>query len=293
MNGIDKNMALEDLDFSVRTWKVLKDAGVRTLGDLMGISADDLMKRRNMGRKSLTEIAEKLQEFGLELEGYEQCVGKGVFKGTPNTFENKKDLAEVQDAFLESGYKVKLEFDGDVLHEISSIAAKYISAVERRGDLETRNYDGADFFETSVWGLKAALMDAYALGRERALTHEKAPVYCLCEEYEDSDAIREFRILATSFDKDWLRKLMEAKIIQDEYGFVKDKGVGEHETDHFMTNFDCGFVEYYIQDQKVLSREELEKMVQPSLDSVILNVDNSRTDQRGQGPGTRDLGRSF
>ena len=45
------------------------------------------------------------------------------------------------------------------------IAKKNLYAVEERGDLETRNWDGADFFEVSVWGLKKALEEAYLLGK--------------------------------------------------------------------------------------------------------------------------------
>ena len=203
--------------------------------------------------------------------------------------------------------------DRDVVQEISSIAARNIPALEERGDLEARDSDGADFFETAVWSLKNALMEAYALGMEKGIeelqnnlkgsrcygdmglregvdefmnsstdlenkkrgTDEKQ-VYCLCEEYEGDDGIREFQILATSSEKDGLRKLMEAKITADEYGMIAENGVDTHDADHFMTEFDCGFVEYYILDQKVLSRDDLERMVQPSLDSVIMNTDGSR-----------------
>lgn len=49
--------------------------------------------------------------------------------------------------------------------QILEIAKKNLYAVEERGDLETRNWDGADFFEVSVWGLKKALEEAYLLGK--------------------------------------------------------------------------------------------------------------------------------
>ena len=44
------------------------------------------------------------------------------------------------------------------------IAAKHIIAVQERGDLETRHADSEDFFEVSVWGLEAALKDAFEAG---------------------------------------------------------------------------------------------------------------------------------
>ena len=76
-------MLLEELDFSVRTWKCLQKAGVDNLGVLAEMSADDLLKIPNLGRKSLEEIAGRLQEHGLTLEGYLPEDGKVVQVGEP------------------------------------------------------------------------------------------------------------------------------------------------------------------------------------------------------------------
>lgn len=46
------------------------------------------------------------------------------------------------------------------------IAKKYMYPVEKRGDLETRDNDEEDFLDVSVWGIKAALEEAYRLGKE-------------------------------------------------------------------------------------------------------------------------------
>ena len=51
------------------------------------------------------------------------------------------------------------------LNALVKIAAQHISAVEQRGDLEERRNDEEDFIETSVWGLEAALIAAYELGK--------------------------------------------------------------------------------------------------------------------------------
>lgn len=48
--------------------------------------------------------------------------------------------------------------------KLLKIAKKNFSAVEERGNLETRDNDYEDFFEVSVWGLKKALEEAYKLG---------------------------------------------------------------------------------------------------------------------------------
>lgn len=49
---------------------------------------------------------------------------------------------------------------------LTEIAEKKIFTLRGRGDLETRNADWQDFFETAVWELKAALNEAYELGRK-------------------------------------------------------------------------------------------------------------------------------
>jgi DNA-directed RNA polymerase subunit alpha len=59
--------AIEDLDFSVRTYNCLKRAGINTIGDLVARSEEDMMKVRNLGKKSLEEVIQKLEEMGLSL----------------------------------------------------------------------------------------------------------------------------------------------------------------------------------------------------------------------------------
>ena len=50
--------------------------------------------------------------------------------------------------------------------KVYEIAAKHLILVAERGDLETRHCDREDFIEVSVWGLEAALKDAYEAGRK-------------------------------------------------------------------------------------------------------------------------------
>ncbi len=59
---------IEELDFSVRTYNCLKKANILTVGELTQISEVDLMNIRNFGKKSLTEVKEKLTELGLSLK---------------------------------------------------------------------------------------------------------------------------------------------------------------------------------------------------------------------------------
>ncbi|CAM5203096.1 DNA-directed RNA polymerase subunit alpha OS=Ureibacillus acetophenoni OX=614649 GN=rpoA PE=3 SV=1 [Ureibacillus acetophenoni] len=60
-------MTIEELDLSVRSYNCLKRAGINTVLELANKSEDDMMKVRNLGRKSLEEVKAKLEELGLGL----------------------------------------------------------------------------------------------------------------------------------------------------------------------------------------------------------------------------------
>jgi len=66
------NIVIEDLDFSVRTYNCLKRAAINTIGDLVARSEDDMMKVRNLGKKSLDEVIAKLAEMELSLADTEE-----------------------------------------------------------------------------------------------------------------------------------------------------------------------------------------------------------------------------
>ena len=61
----DLNKSVEDLDLSVRSYNCLKRASINTVAELANMSEEDMMKVRNLGRKSLKEIKEKLEGMGL------------------------------------------------------------------------------------------------------------------------------------------------------------------------------------------------------------------------------------
>ncbi|MTT32740.1 DNA-directed RNA polymerase subunit alpha [Terrilactibacillus sp. BCM23-1] len=60
-------MTIEELDLSVRSYNCLKRAGINTVQELAQKSEEDMMKVRNLGRKSLEEVQEKLEDLGLGL----------------------------------------------------------------------------------------------------------------------------------------------------------------------------------------------------------------------------------
>ena len=59
--------SIEDLDFSVRAYNCFKRAGIHTLQDLVNKSESDMMKIRNLGKKSLKEVLDKIRDMGLVL----------------------------------------------------------------------------------------------------------------------------------------------------------------------------------------------------------------------------------
>ncbi len=60
-------LSIEELDLSVRSYNCLKRAGINTVEDLANKTEDDMMKVRNLGRKSLEEVLGKMAELGLAL----------------------------------------------------------------------------------------------------------------------------------------------------------------------------------------------------------------------------------
>ena len=65
-------MTIEDIDLSVRSFNCLKRAGINTVADLTKKSESDLAKVKNLGKRSLEEVAAKLQSFGLSLRNDEE-----------------------------------------------------------------------------------------------------------------------------------------------------------------------------------------------------------------------------
>ena len=59
------NMTIEELDLSVRSFNCLKRAGINTVDDLINKSPDEMMRVRNLGKKSLEEVIIKLEQYGL------------------------------------------------------------------------------------------------------------------------------------------------------------------------------------------------------------------------------------
>ena len=65
-------MTVEELDLSVRSFNCLKRAGINSVEELTSKTESEMMKVRNLGRKSLQEVTEKLEELGLGLKAEEE-----------------------------------------------------------------------------------------------------------------------------------------------------------------------------------------------------------------------------
>ena len=65
--GKTLEMTIEELDLSVRSFNCLKRAGINTVEDLISKTEEDMMKVRNLGRKSLDEVVAKLASLGFTL----------------------------------------------------------------------------------------------------------------------------------------------------------------------------------------------------------------------------------
>ncbi len=65
-------MSIDEMDLSVRSYNCLKRAGIVTVGDLTQKSEDDMLKVRNMGRKSIDEVIVKLANMGLSLKNKDE-----------------------------------------------------------------------------------------------------------------------------------------------------------------------------------------------------------------------------
>ena len=65
-------MTIEELDLSVRSFNCLKRAGINTVEDLINKTEEEMMKVRNLGKKSLDEVINKLHSFGLDLHSEDE-----------------------------------------------------------------------------------------------------------------------------------------------------------------------------------------------------------------------------
>jgi len=87
---------VEELELSVRSANCLKNANIKTIGELTRKTEDDIAKTRNFGKKSLQEIKEKLGEWGLSFGISDMNIIRNAVKSTPEK-EEKEEEDEAQE----------------------------------------------------------------------------------------------------------------------------------------------------------------------------------------------------
>ena len=83
------NTPVEELELSVRSSNCLKNANIRTIGELTRKTEDDIAKTRNFGKKSLQEIKEKLKEWNLSLGISDMSILKNAVKRSQKEVEDE------------------------------------------------------------------------------------------------------------------------------------------------------------------------------------------------------------
>jgi DNA-directed RNA polymerase subunit alpha len=90
------NHGVDELELSVRSSNCLRDAGIRTLGDLVQKSEAEMLKYRNFGRKSLQELVDILADMGLH---FGMDVSELVEPGAPRPDEEDEEADSVPDDY--------------------------------------------------------------------------------------------------------------------------------------------------------------------------------------------------
>ena len=135
-------MTIEELDLSVRAFNCLKRAGVNSVGDLINKSPEEMMKVRNLGKKSLEEVMSKLEALGFNLHRrrrINQTVRSeytmpGARKLGRTTDHRKAMLRAMVTFLLENG---KIETTVTRAKEVRAMAEKMIT-IAKADDLHSK-----------------------------------------------------------------------------------------------------------------------------------------------------------
>jgi DNA-directed RNA polymerase subunit alpha len=94
------NTPVEELELSVRSSNCLKNANIKTIGELTRKTEDDIARTRNFGKKSLQEIKEKLKEWNLSLGITDMSVLKNALRNGPRQEKLDKSDSDSQPDML-------------------------------------------------------------------------------------------------------------------------------------------------------------------------------------------------
>lgn len=88
-------ITIEDMELSVRSYNCLKRAGIMTLGDLTDKTLDQMQKVRNLGRRSLREIIEKMNDYDVTLFGLDDDFDLDEIYANSNNIPNSDETEEI------------------------------------------------------------------------------------------------------------------------------------------------------------------------------------------------------
>ena len=139
-----QSMAIEDLDLSVRSYNCLKRAGIQTVEELTQRSEEEMMRVRNLGKKSLKEVKDKIYELGLSFKSYDYSQVKEEppmwNRKLGRTADHRKAmLRNMATSLILNG---KIETTEMKAKELRSVVDELIT-LAKRGDLHARRQAAA------------------------------------------------------------------------------------------------------------------------------------------------------
>lgn len=132
-------MEIKDTTLSGRTKNALRYAGIDYVSVLTQVSANDLLKIPNLGRKSIEEIIELLSQYGHELQGQDKFYKqKKKLPWVVKLIEEavSKEREDIYDIVMVAPFKEmsQEEFDGEVGTALKSMAFSITAAIRARGN---------------------------------------------------------------------------------------------------------------------------------------------------------------
>ncbi len=96
---------IEELDLSVRSYNCLKRAGIHTIGELAQKTEEEMMRVRNLGRKSLKEVIQKLHENDLDLRRSYETDDRDYDDPDEDDYEHDINIRETDEVYDDEDYK--------------------------------------------------------------------------------------------------------------------------------------------------------------------------------------------
>lgn len=119
-------MPIEELELSIRSYNCLKRAAINTVGELCNKTIDDMMKVRNLGKKSLNEICYKLEELGLSLKASEQTTNDNDDEKVQEMLNQAQELRDLLENCAMSLFKAAAK-EKDEYSEVYTNFMAYIA----------------------------------------------------------------------------------------------------------------------------------------------------------------------